>query len=158
MFRSVDALKHRYLVISAAALIGLFGIAAGRSPAGQSEAVGISDAELAERVIARLADDPEIDATRIHVSAEDGNVWLDGEVAIDAVMQRAQALARGVPGVERLSSGLRIRAPRLVPRASDDEFVTGVKAKLEANRIGPAVDVESRGGVVTLTGRLEVAG
>lgn len=67
------------------------------------------EARLATRVKIALVEDPAIDAAAIFVDVNGDRVRLRGFV--DALDEREQALrvARGVPGVGRVGSDIRIR-------------------------------------------------
>lgn len=155
MFKSVDQTKTSYLVITLVASVVLSAFVAGQAPAGPSnDGEQISDVELQARVAERLSRDPEVLAAGIEVDARQGEIWLSGEVKSFDVFQRAGDAARAVDGATRVHNDLKVRPPQLVWRTDDQRIVDAVKSKIESYSIGPSVEVESRGGVVTLTGRV----
>ena len=80
------------------------------SPA-QGDSRARADRQLAERVATALAEDPALGGTSIAVSASAGHVVLGGSTLDASQATRAQALARAVAGVERVSS-LLVTQPR----------------------------------------------
>ena len=70
--------------------------------------VDVQSAQTAAMVTTVLVNDPEIGARPIDVRVTNGVVHLSGRVHSDAELARAVALARGVPGVVRVESTLRV--------------------------------------------------
>lgn len=66
-----------------------------------------SDERIREDVSDRLADDPYVDASDIHIKVEDGNVVLSGRVDHRDTRRRVVALAESVRGVTNVESHLR---------------------------------------------------
>jgi len=66
------------------------------------------DSELAVKVRDALRADPLLEKTEIKVRAEDGVVTLRGEVEGTERFDRAVQLAKGVQGVERVVSRLKV--------------------------------------------------
>jgi hyperosmotically inducible periplasmic protein len=67
------------------------------------------DAALAARVKAALAADPGLRALPMSVATYRGVVQLAGYVDSDVQIQKALAVARGVPGVQSVSNELHLR-------------------------------------------------
>lgn len=86
------------------------GSAGGYQPGdGRSHRQFAQDADISEAVTARLVHDTEVNAMGIQVSTYRGVVTLDGAVRDGHLARRAVDLARGVPGVRRVVSNLRVR-------------------------------------------------
>jgi len=79
------------------------GVSAGADPA------SIAAAELVARVKTALLNDAVVGVRRIDVQASGDDVRLTGRVASAAERDRAVEIARGVPGVRSVTSGLEIR-------------------------------------------------
>ena len=67
------------------------------------------DAALAARVKAALAADPGLRALPMSVATYRGVVQLSGYADSDGQIQKALAVARGVPGVQSVSNELHLR-------------------------------------------------
>lgn len=78
---------------------------AGKGPSGYRR----SDVRIAEEVHDRLTDDPDLDATEISASVEDGEVTLDGEAPSRDEKYLAEDCAASVRGVTHVQNNLRIR-------------------------------------------------
>jgi hypothetical protein len=76
----------------------------GRGPRGYQR----SDERIAEEVIARLTDDPELDASGIELSVTGGEVTLSGTVASRRDRRRAEDLVEGVRGVSYVQNNIRL--------------------------------------------------
>ena len=76
---------------------------AGKGPKGYRR----SDERIAEDVNQALADDPELDATEIEVSAKDGEVTLRGTVSDRQSKRRAEECVEHLPGVQDVRNELR---------------------------------------------------
>ena len=121
------------------------------------------DATVANRVRAALASDSYLPAAAIRVEADNGEVWLRGEVANTYLWGRAQEVAARVPGVALVHN--RIRVP--VPGAYDPPPLYLERGVLESETIYQNlqdrlfwqnfedVQVQLDGGVVTLTGTVD---
>ncbi|MDR5814008.1 MULTISPECIES: BON domain-containing protein [unclassified Caballeronia] len=67
------------------------------------------DATLAARVKQALAADPQLRSLPVSVATYRGVVQVAGYVESDAQIERALAVARGVPGVRSVSNELHLR-------------------------------------------------
>ncbi|MDO8588085.1 MAG: BON domain-containing protein [Armatimonadota bacterium] len=67
------------------------------------------DIRLGNRVMDMLSDDPRIDPFDIQVRAENGDVYIDGEVEDREAREAATELAASVPGVKTVVNALRTR-------------------------------------------------
>lgn len=79
-----------------------------------------SDARIEEDVNDRLTDDSWVDARGIAVTAEGGEVTLDGHVHSRAAKRRVEDCADSVSGVKHVQNNLRVRS-----RESEGETVAG---------------------------------
>ena len=68
-----------------------------------------SNRTLRRAVYAAIAKDKSIDAGSIGVSAKNGDVTLTGTVDETAQIDKAAALAKGVPGVDSVQNKLTVR-------------------------------------------------
>lgn len=121
MFHRLAAIPFRRLS-AALALTGVLAASAAgcsaRSAAPVSTAV--ADAQLAVRVKTALVNDVALGVLPIDVEARSGVVTLRGAVPSDAEIDRALALARGVPGVARVESALAVGESEADPLAAGD--------------------------------------
>lgn len=76
------------------------------TPAGRK-----ADRALRRRIYAAIGKDKEISAGDISVIAKDGAVTLNGTVTEAAQIGKAEAIARGVPGVASVTSKLTVKKP-----------------------------------------------
>ncbi|SPB18345.1 transporter [Caballeronia novacaledonica] len=107
---------HRRFLIAAALALPAFAFIAGckSTPAASANASGGSeiatdDAALAARVKAALVADPGLKALPMSVATYRGVVQLSGYVDSEVQIQKALAVARGVPGVQSVSNELHLR-------------------------------------------------
>jgi osmotically-inducible protein OsmY len=70
----------------------------------------VSDAAIVSRAKAVLVADPVVKARNIHVTAVKGDVILSGVVKSQQEADRAVELVRGVPGVNSVSTALKVEA------------------------------------------------
>jgi hypothetical protein len=77
----------------------------GRGPRGYVH----PDERIAEEAIARLTDDPALDASDIEVSVTGGEVTLTGTVADRRDRRRAEDLVEGILGVSYVQNNLRLQ-------------------------------------------------
>lgn len=125
-----------------------------------------SDAGITSAVKMKFAADDTVKATQINVDTSDKVVTLSGTVDTQAAKTRAVELARETKGVVRVSDQLTVHdmtadvAP--TPDAerasfSDAAITASVKTKLLADTSvgGLKIDVDTRDGVVTLTGKVK---
>lgn len=68
----------------------------------------VSDAAITAEVNAKIAQDKELEATKIDVKVSNGVVVLQGTAPSDAAVSRAVALAQGTSGVTSVTSELKI--------------------------------------------------
>jgi hypothetical protein len=92
------------LLILALTLVGSIGCSAATGT------LDVESARIAAQVITALVNDPEIGTRPIDVRVTRGVVHMSGRVRTLEEMTRAIELARAVPGVTRVDSGLRIGA------------------------------------------------
>jgi osmotically-inducible protein OsmY len=119
----------------------------------------LSDLALRGRIIAALADAPNVDVAEIAVQCrDDGDVVLRGSVV--NLLQRAEAVrtARGVPGVRAVDDQLRTR-PVGADHRADAKIEAAVLDALILDDAVPAygIDVDVDGGEVTLRGAVDIA-
>ena len=119
----------------------------------------MSDLALRGRIIAALADVPNVDVAEIAVQCrDDGDVVLRGSVV--NLLQRAEAVrtARGVPGVRAVDDQLRTRPVGADHRAQAETEAAILDALIRDDAV-PAygIDVDVDGGTVTLWGAVEIA-
>jgi len=69
------------------------------------------DPRIEKDVNDRLGDDPRLDATEVEVHASEGQITLTGNVASHDDWQRAEDIAKGVPGVQYVINNLRVKQP-----------------------------------------------
>jgi len=125
-----------------------------------------SDAGITSAVKTKFAADDTVKASQINVDTSDKVVTLSGTVDTQAAKTRALELARETKGVVRVSDQLTVHdmtadvAP--TPDAerasfSDAAITASVKTKLLADTSvgGLKIDVDTRDGVVTLTGKVK---
>lgn len=70
--------------------------------------VAVSDAAITAEVNAKIAQDKELEATKIEVKVNNGSVVLQGTAPSDAAVSRAVALAQGTSGVTSVTSELKV--------------------------------------------------
>lgn len=68
----------------------------------------VSDAAIMAEVNAKIAQDKELEATKIDVKVSAGAVVLQGTAPSDAAVSRAVALAQGTSGVTSVTSELKV--------------------------------------------------
>ena len=68
-----------------------------------------ADPRIEKAVNDRLRDDPKLDATEIEVHASEEQITLTGNVASHDDWQRAEEIAKAVPGVRYVINNLRVR-------------------------------------------------
>lgn len=136
----------------------------GPEPQAQREDGGaaVSDTAIAATVKARLMREDGIKSTEIHVTSTNGVVTLEGTVSSADTKAAAEAAAMSVEGVKSVDNNLLIsenseqvaEASRI---ASDTWITTKVKSLLLADSIAQGFDVsvDTKGGVVTLSGTLD---
>jgi len=117
-----------------------------------------SDAEITSKVKAKLAADPELhNLMSVDVDTNERVVRLSGRVETDEQSREAEKLAAQTDGVIDVDNDLAIGQSRTFGQSVDDSVITTkVKSKLAADGdINPFnIDVDTRNGIVTLTGRV----
>ena len=127
-------------------------------------ACGQTDAGISTSVKSKLAADDTVKASQIDVDTRDKVVMLTGTVDSEIMKNRALEIARKTDGVKSVTDNLMVRTTTAaMPPAepdpqrvalTDPALTTSVKTKLLANPdvSGLRIDVDTRDGVVTLTG------
>jgi osmotically-inducible protein OsmY len=77
--------------------------------AGSKTATAMSDSAITAKVKAGLAAEPDLSALAIKVETEKGVVSLSGFVESKAEAERAEKLAKGVEGVTRVKSAIKVK-------------------------------------------------
>jgi len=115
----------------------------------------MDDGEIKNTVSQALRSDELLEASRISVTVEQGVVTLVGGVDSETKKQHAEAIARGVDGVESVVNELDVVLP-LGDQRSDEEIA---RAAVLAVRLGApgAVKVSVDDGWVTLDGTVDAA-
>jgi osmotically-inducible protein OsmY len=136
-----------------------------------------SDAWLTAKVQSKYYLDDDVRGRDIDVTTDNGVVTLEGMVASTEERRRAVALARSTNGVRDVSDRLQVRvqeiaagrdvAPRdggirgsaVVQGVEDAWITTKIQSQyfLEPDVKGHQIDVDTRNGVVTLSGSVESA-
>jgi osmotically-inducible protein OsmY len=121
----------------------------------------VDDARVTSSIQAMFFLDPAVKGRQIDVTAQNGVVTLQGEVASEAERGQALALARNITGVQRVEDNLTVNAaldqsaatPQRPVAPLDDATVSAdVKSKLGADAELRAVDTTVKGGVLELRG------
>ncbi|MFM0322883.1 BON domain-containing protein [Caballeronia glebae] len=113
--QSTPFIRSRFLIVAALALPAFAFIAGCKSsPAtspnsGMGGEIATDDAALAARVKAALSADPGLKPLPVSVATYRGVVQLSGYVDSEVQIQKALAVARGVPGVQSVSNELHLR-------------------------------------------------
>jgi osmotically-inducible protein OsmY len=117
-----------------------------------------TDPQLQKDVIAELAWEPSIEATRIGVEVADGIVTLSGHVRSYEEKFNAEKAAQRVAGVKGIVVELKVTLPEAAER-SDAEIARRAVSALEWSISVPrdAVRVRVENGWVTLTGEVDWA-
>jgi len=131
---------------------------------------GKTDAGITTEVKAKLVADDTVKAYQINVDTKDHVVTLTGNVDSAAAKEKAVAIARASDGVTSVVdnivvAGGAVAGAETVKQAAsaaagavtDAALTTAVKAKLLADPAvkGLKIDVDTKDGVVTLTGRVK---
>jgi hyperosmotically inducible periplasmic protein len=131
-------------------------------------ACAASDPGITTAVKTKLAADDTVKAYQIDVTTKDGVVTLTGTVESAAAKTRAAQLARETDGARSVVDNIVVR-PAMPDTSSTVSQVQGaltdagltaaVKSKLALDTAvsALAIDVDTRDGVVTLTGRVPTA-
>jgi osmotically-inducible protein OsmY len=110
------------------------------------------DAEISFNVTSSLSWSPTVDATRIHVSVNDGAVTLTGTADSFWQKQRAGEIAANTAGVTDVRNELTVIPT--TPATVDEDIRRDILAALERNTDVDAarVTVDVNNGIVTLSG------
>jgi osmotically-inducible protein OsmY len=143
-------------------------------PAAASDS-GFRDARLTGQIETMYLLNPHLSAFAIDTDVENGIVHLNGTVSSDIDRDLAGALAKNVDGVVDVDNELEINEHVLSEEVPVDEeqvarrdfgswvddttTTAAVKSRLigNANTKGLQIDVDTRGDIVTLSGRVETA-
>jgi hypothetical protein len=71
--------------------------------------------ELADRVAGRIRESGLLRDFRVDITATDGTVELTGQVATQPQREEVLRLVQGIPGVVRVTDGLNVKQPALLP-------------------------------------------
>jgi osmotically-inducible protein OsmY len=109
------------------------------------------DREMEELVTVALRKDSRIDLSEINVRVDDGVVYLSGTVDSAAEKKAAQEDLQATVGIVRIVDQLTLRN---YVEKSDDELRHSVRQFLirDIDVDAHPIEVEARGGVITLTG------
>ncbi len=146
----------------------LFGLLSVLVCAALATACAESDADITEKIKSEISTDRAItNASNIEVSTHGHVVTLSGTAESPIAKERALTLARGTDGAKRVVDNLTVAsaapAAAAAPQASasagmdDAAITTAVRAKLAADGKVPAdaIEVDTKGGVVTLKGTVK---
>jgi osmotically-inducible protein OsmY len=78
-------------------------LAAGAWAAGKK---ALTDDEIYDQVIRKLADDPVVKGGALKVDVKDGVVTINGRVELDQQKTKAEKLARKVSGVKQVNNAI----------------------------------------------------
>jgi hyperosmotically inducible protein len=133
-----------------------------------------SDVGITTAVKSKLAADDTVKAYQINVDTKEGVVTLTGEVPSQAAKETAVQITRATDGVTSVVDNLTISmagadrgagdataatAGRVGDVASDAMLTSSIKTKMlaDADVGGLKIDVDTKDGVVTLTGNVKTA-
>ena len=117
----------------------------------------MSDQELRDAVLKELADDPDVTATHISVTAVDGAITLRGHVAAIHQKHAAVRAAERVEAVRVVADDIEVEDPSLHERADDEIAEEIAHLRSWKAQIPDSVGVEIRNARVVLFGRVESA-
>ena len=89
---------------------GLNQAAESASSAGSTAAVALDDTGITTKIKAALVQDSELSALDVKVETHGGAVTLSGTAPTAQAKERAEGLAKGVEGVQRVSNNLEVKA------------------------------------------------
>ena len=125
-------------------------------PATTTVGTQIDDTVVTASVKSALLADPEIKSFDFKVETRKGEVMLSGFVDNQAQLDRANALARAVPGVTSIQNRVTLKTgSRTVGNKVDDSIIT---AKVKAALIGDQVIKSTDIAVVTRKGEVQLSG
>ena len=151
-------MKIQKVLSAVTGVVLVAGLAAGCSTT-ERAGTQMSDAGITSKVKAKFASDPELhNIASIDVDTIEGRVRLSGSADTSAQKAEAEKLARNTEGVRSVDNDIEVSTGRTLGEATDDSVITSkVKAKLTGNMNPFNVDVDTRHGMVTLTGRVETS-
>ncbi len=120
-------------------------------------AIAATDDDLQHLVQRRLASDPYLRSSRVHVEVDRSSVTLSGEVNSLNARRRAQWLIEQVRGVSRVRNELKLvdRLSGAARTASDNEILAAITDVVgEDKRLGQAIQFSVKDGVVVLHGQV----
>jgi osmotically-inducible protein OsmY len=131
---------------------------------GDTAAMNVSEGWLTAKIQAKYFTDPDVKARNIDVDVNGGVAVLRGTVATDAERRQAATIARNTEGIREVTNELRVDASTgdrpldAVPTLSrPDPWITmKIQSKyfLDPEVKGYRIDVDTREGLVTLTGEV----
>ena len=151
-------MKSHKVLSAVTGIVLVAGLAAGCSTT-ERAGTQMSDAEITSKLKAKFASDPELhNVASIDADTIEGRVRLSGGVDTQAQKAEAEKLARNTEGVRSVDNDIEVGGGRTIGQTTDDAVITSkVKTKLTGNMNPFNVDVDTRHGVVTLTGRVETS-
>lgn len=116
----------------------------------------IDDAVITSKIEAKMAADTQVSAFNVGVDTQDGVVRLSGTVKHPEARREAEEIARSTKGVRRVVNEIEVGDRSMGDRLDDAGITAKVKSKLAADpEINPFnIDVDTKDGVVTLSGRV----
>jgi len=148
-------------------LVGIVLLSGCTAMTGKTAGQTIDDAQITAAVKTKLAQEKLGTVTRIDVDTTLGTVYLTGVIESAPFKAHATALARQVAGVRDVVNNLKVQAPsagasvgpgRTAGQVVDDASITAaVKTKLAGEKLNTVtkIDVDTRNGIVTLTGNVD---
>ena len=109
------------------------------------------DLDIVVEVQQVLEDEPAVQAPRIEVEVDDGNLRLSGIVGTEAERFLAEHVASGVDGVRSIQNQLQIATP-LAQTEEQLEATIARRFEVEPELAGSAIEVDVDGRAVWLTG------
>ncbi len=138
--------------------------------AGSGKGLERPDAWITTQVQAKYFLDGDVKGRNINVETHDATVTLTGTVGSEAERRQAASLARNTDGVRNVKDQLSVQTNAAAPdrdepirparsldrAAADTRITTAIQSKyfLDDQLKGHRIDVETRQGVVTLTGHV----
>lgn len=115
-----------------------------------------SDARITSAAKLRMMGDSKVPALDVNVDTDDGVVTLFGIVPTAAAKAAAEADAKKVAGVTKVKNELQVVASseRKLVAAKDDDIEKNVSVAFKNTKEFEKVDVDSKNGVVRLTGEV----
>ena len=116
----------------------------------------VDDAAITTQVKAALAGDATTNPLKVDVDTNEGVVRLSGTVEDPNNRRRAEEVARGVDGVQRVVNDIQVGEKKVATTLDDGFITTKIKSKLTVSGdVNPFnIDVDTQNGVVTLSGRV----